>query len=386
MHALGTGVKQEIIPKQSELHPMSAMSVRVLQTILEALPSVTTATLVFNDTSSNDFSSLSRMIDSNWLPLSQMGRITVHPLMVPRSFYQQVLTDGFVDAGFCFTAIHWLKQMPTDLEYSSSEEDGNAEPSDLVTRAHADMVSFLSARHKEIRPGGSLTLSIPVQGEVDSEASMTCLDKSLEDVGSRYKDDLIFPRLPVWFRTLDEIMAGINAADGEWRIVKSSIVPIEHPAWFLTLEDKDKSIKDTPAVRDYVTVLTNMMMSVATGFIVEQMRSSLGPKYPGATKITQEVRERFFEIFMRDHARDTVGITHVEPQQRDQGKDAPRHCRLSILGYYHLQAEAQVILLALGSPRDTPICGLRRSPPFLPINITMLLHSDWIAGGSAEPV
>nr|POF04886.1 methyltransferase fus9 [Quercus suber] len=270
---------------------------RVFQRILEILPSLDFATLVFNDTPSNDFSSLSNTIDGDSYLLAHFGRIKLFPMMVPSSFYQQIVPDGFVDAGFCFTALHWVQQMPLDVEYSSSgeedEEESVHEPVDMPARAHEDLVNFFTARHREIRRGGLLTLAIPCQGAVDSESAITCMERCMNEVGRRYDQEgqreSTYARMPVYFRSMDEIDQGMREADGEWETVRSSVVPIEHPAWFPTqADDEDQSVKETTATKNYATALTDLMMAAGSGFVVDQIRTTARENYPGDDRLIEE--------------------------------------------------------------------------------------------------
>ncbi|EWG51635.1 hypothetical protein FVEG_16825 [Fusarium verticillioides 7600] len=193
------------------------------------LAGLSSATLVFNDTPFNDFSSLTGTIKNNWSSLSQDVRLSISPLMVTLSIFGQVLPDNFVDAGFSFTALHWLQHMPSSWDTS-----------DLARNAHENLVSFLSARHREIRPNDTLTLCIPCHGEIGVDPAVACLQASIRNLASTYYlDPSVTVHLPLYFRTMEEILLSINAEQGKWEVKSHVAVPIMHPSWSSAVSDKE---------------------------------------------------------------------------------------------------------------------------------------------------
>ncbi|RBR05992.1 hypothetical protein FVER53590_29303 [Fusarium verticillioides] len=180
---------------------------------------MTSATLVFNDTPSNDFSSLTSTIHQNWDSLSQDGKVAINTLLSPRSYFEQVLPDGFVDAGFNFTALHWLRNMP----------DTSSTPSSLSAAAHEDFVTSLSVRHKEIRRRGTMTICVPCDGEISVSPVFRCFEASLRNIYDKYQvDPTIAKRLPMYFRTLDEILTSIAAVNTKWGLRSHHTLPLMH--------------------------------------------------------------------------------------------------------------------------------------------------------------
>ncbi|KYG13685.1 hypothetical protein FVEG_17672 [Fusarium verticillioides 7600] len=186
---------------------------------LSTLPSMTSATLVFNDTPSNDFSSLTSTIHQNWDSLSQDGKVAINTLLSPRSYFEQVLPDGFVDAGFNFTALHWLRNMP----------DTSSTPSSLSAAAHEDFLTFLSVRHKEIRRRGTMIICVPCDGEISVSPVFRCFEASLRNIYDKYQvNPTIAKRLPMYFRTLDEILTSIAAVNTKWGLRSHHTLPLTH--------------------------------------------------------------------------------------------------------------------------------------------------------------
>ncbi|CVL09296.1 uncharacterized protein FMAN_15470 [Fusarium mangiferae] len=250
------------------------LRIRLLANYLSNLPGLASATLIFNDTPFNDFTSLSRTINKNWPSLSQDGKISISPLKVPKSFFGQVLPDKFVDAGFSFTALHWLQCMPSSFE-----------PSVLAEYAHEDLLSFLSARHREIRPEGILTLCIPCHGPIGVDPAVASLQASIRSLASTSHVDPFFEvRLPLYFRTMEQILSSINAERGKW-VVKSHVtVPIMHPSWSSAV--LDKSATDMAAKVRYVSGITGFTIAACSRFLTDEMgeypkkRDLNGPALP----------------------------------------------------------------------------------------------------------
>lgn len=198
---------------------------QLMRKVLCELPDLTSATLVFNDTPTNDFTSLSGVLSTQMASLTQKDRLAIYPLLSPKSFFTQVLPANSVDAGFCFTALHCLQRLsPTDNNLSK--------PLDIPNKAHSGLITFLSARHAELIPGGTLTLCVPVQGPVSVSPAHECLRTTIERLPKAYGlDSACISRLPMYFRTMEELLLGIESSPDTWRVMQNFAVPITHPAW-----------------------------------------------------------------------------------------------------------------------------------------------------------
>ncbi|KAF5598054.1 benzoate carboxyl methyltransferase [Fusarium pseudocircinatum] len=284
-------------------------TVRLLANYLSNLPGISSATLVFNDTPFNDFSSLSRTIKANWSSLSQDGRLSISPLMVPQSFFGQVLPDDFVDAGFSFTALHWLQHMPSSWETS-----------DLAGYAHDDLVSFLSARYREIRPSGNLTLCIPCHGQIGVDPAVACLQASVRSLASTYHLDPSFTvRLPLYFRTMQEILSSIDDDQGKW-VVKSQVaVPIRHPSWSAAVLDEG-GVDMVARVR-YAAGITGLTTAACSRFLTDDTGAypkkrdlnepSLQSGVLAEATFLEDLSACFKDEFLRSYITEDVGFTYA---------------------------------------------------------------------------
>ncbi|KAG5791136.1 hypothetical protein H9Q69_009815 [Fusarium xylarioides] len=284
-------------------------TIRLLANYLSNLPALSSATLVFNDTPFNDFSSLSRTINTNWTSLSQDGKLAISPLMVPQSFFGQVLPDDFVDAGFSFTALHWLQHMPSSWETS-----------DLAGYAHEDLVSFLSALHREIRPSGTLTLCIPSHGEIGVDPAVACLQASVRSLASTYHLDPSFTvRLPLYFRTMEELLSSINVEQGKW-VVKSHVaVPIMHPSWSPAVSDNGGA--DMAARVRYATGITGFTTAACSRFLTDDTGAypkkrdlnepALQSGVLAEATFLEDLSACFKDEFLRSYITEDVGFTYA---------------------------------------------------------------------------
>ncbi|KAL4725657.1 hypothetical protein ACLX1H_007807 [Fusarium chlamydosporum] len=197
-------------------------SIRLFSKYLAKLPAISSAVLIFNDTSTNDFSSLSTTINISWSDHSHNGKLAIRTLLSPRSFFQQVLPDNSTDAGFSFTALHWLQNMPDHLPGAP----------EISVAAHHDLVSFLSCRFKEIRSHGTLTFGVPIDGPLSVIPAHKCLEMALSKLSSTYQiDPSIISRLLFYIRTMDEILAAVAVVDGQWHLKSHHTIPVVHPMW-----------------------------------------------------------------------------------------------------------------------------------------------------------
>lgn len=229
----------------------------------------------------------------------------IHPLMVPRSYFQQVLPEEFVDAAFSFTALHWLQHRPPVL-------DDDAKPYDLSLAANNDLVDFLSARHCELRAGGSLTLCIPAHGDVSVTPALKCLQAVVRELSQVYRiSPSVVTRIPLYFRTMDEILSAVSASQGDWKIIGNSMVPIEHPACLQTLDDTICPTTGASSYEAYASASTGFNMAALSGFLVEDVRQNMGNDYPGDVIFLKTLHLAFEREFLRSHIQEKVGFTYA---------------------------------------------------------------------------
>lgn len=275
-----------------------------MQKVLSQLPNLTTATVIFNDTPTNDFTSLSTVLSAQMPSLSQKDRLTIYPLLSPKSFFTQIFPPNSIDAGFCFTALHWLQRLP-------QSNKPHSKPLQVAAQAHSDLTTFLSARHAELIPGGYLTLCIPIQGPVSVVPAHECMRATLETLPKTYNlraDSLA--RLPMYFRTMEEVLLGIEASPGAWRVVQKDALPITHPAW--PTEEMLIGPKAQAARERYASAITRQTLAAVSPLVVEGARAGWRGEdaWPGDEKFLAELERCYEREFLRGFVGEEVGFTY----------------------------------------------------------------------------
>jgi hypothetical protein len=264
---------------------------------------------VFNDTPSNDFSSLTSTIHQNWDSLSQQGKISINTLLSPRSYFEQVLPDGFADAGFNFTALHWLRNMP----------DTFSTPSSLSAAAHEDFVTFLSVRHKEIRRRGTMTICVPSDGEVGVFPVFRCFEASLRNIYGKYLvDPTIAKRLPMYFRTLDETLTSIAAVNTKWGLKSHHTLPLMHTSWSPEVIEAGSEQARMSARKRYTDSVAGFALAACARFFIDGLKLQ---DHRGAGLEDDVIRleeefmidftDAFKDEFLRTHCMDKIGFTYT---------------------------------------------------------------------------
>jgi cyclopropane-fatty-acyl-phospholipid synthase len=114
--------------------------------------------VIHNDVPDNDFTQLFRNVAGTDGYLRAGG--PVYALAAAGSFFDQVIPDHSADLGMCSNASHWLRHQPTariqDGMYFC--EAAGDEREAIASQAAQDWHSFLSARARELRPGGRLVV------------------------------------------------------------------------------------------------------------------------------------------------------------------------------------------------------------------------------------
>lgn len=267
--------------------------------------SIKSATLAFVDTPSNDFASLASNIDKSMPALSQDGKRPIYPLMVPKSHFEQVLSDDVVDAGFSFTALHWLRTMPP-------KDHKITNMAALSASAHGDLVAFLSARYNELRKGGTLTLCMPANGEPNVAKMVGCLHETIDAVSDKYPiNHTAIDRMPVYYRTMGEIETAVKQAQGEWRILGQAMVPMPHPACPATLPAIEAGTIGAEDLDRYATKLTGFGMAAVSFLLTDDVKPTMGVKYPGDAKFLADFQAKFKEVFLHSYLKESYGFMYA---------------------------------------------------------------------------
>ncbi|EWY82527.1 hypothetical protein FOYG_14616 [Fusarium oxysporum NRRL 32931] len=177
--------------------------------------------------------------------------------------------------------------------------DASSTPSSLSAAAHEDFVTFLSARHKEIRQHGTMTICIPSDGEISD-------------------DPTIARRLPMYFRTLDEILTSIAAVDTNWSLKSRHNLPLMHTSWSPEVIEASSEEARMAGRKRYTDAVAGFALAACSQFFID----SLKPQgYQGESSEDEVIhlKERFMtdltfafkEEFLCTHCTDKVGFTYT---------------------------------------------------------------------------
>jgi hypothetical protein len=186
---------------------------------------------IYSDLASNNFNQLfANLEEARRDGLFAAG---VHPSSVGGSFYGPLLPPGTVHLATCFNSIQWLDQLPAvplpdSVGYRRPQPARNGraaspEATAAFTRqAEQDLLRFLECRARELVPGGKLLLATP--GDTDQARigdgfidllNDACLD--LIDSGRLERGQFEYLTLPVYCRTVEEVLAPLERADSPVR-------------------------------------------------------------------------------------------------------------------------------------------------------------------------
>ena len=179
---------------------------------------------IYSDLASNNFNQLfANLGEARRDGLFAAG---VHPGAVGGSFYGPLLPPGTVHLATCFNSIQWLDQLPAvplpdSVVYRRPDplrQGPGVDPevtAAFTWQAEQDLVMFLECRARELVPGGKLLLAGPGDtaqfrlcdglGDVLDDA---CLDLVADGRLGREQYERL--TIPVYFRTLDELLAPLE--------------------------------------------------------------------------------------------------------------------------------------------------------------------------------
>jgi hypothetical protein len=201
-------------------------AVRLMSSVVAGLRRRTDQPLqtIFSDLASNNFNGLFANLEE----VRRAGRSAadVYPCAVAGSFYGPLLPPRTVHLATCFNALHWLDRlpavpMPDSVVYRRPDppRPGPAVAPEVTAafarQAEQDLDRFLEWRARELVPGGKLLLAGPGDtdqfrlcdgfGDILNDA---CLDLVADGRLEREQHGRL--SMPVYFRTLDELLAPLE--------------------------------------------------------------------------------------------------------------------------------------------------------------------------------
>ncbi|KAI9376194.1 S-adenosyl-L-methionine-dependent methyltransferase [Aspergillus egyptiacus] len=247
-------------------------SVRMVRKALESCPEDSAITIVFNDTPANDYNSLSATIDRSLRDPENKGTRKIFPVIAPQSYYEQVVMDESVDVGFSTASLHWISRLqPASGDLLPSDADISAE-------VLADILRFLRARHREVRSGGHLLLSFPVDGDLSLKCAYPSIFQCIADLA----DDKIISRaaaskfrFPFHFRTPEEIAQALEAAKGQWQVVEHFDRDVVHPSFLQfqsTLAESASGAPNAAALEAYCRAISGGFTAIIGNTVVDTAR------------------------------------------------------------------------------------------------------------------
>jgi hypothetical protein len=181
---------------------------------------------IYSDLASNNFTGLFANLEE--VRRAGLFAAGVYPSVVGGSFYGPLLPSGTVHLATCFNALHWLDRLPAvpmpDSVVYRRPHPPRPEPAvapevtaAFTRQAEQDLVRFLECRARELVPGGKLLLAGPGDtdqfrlcdgfGDILNDA---CLDLVADGCLEREQYERL--TMPVYFRTLDELLAPLDRA------------------------------------------------------------------------------------------------------------------------------------------------------------------------------
>ncbi|KAK3375750.1 S-adenosyl-L-methionine-dependent methyltransferase [Lasiosphaeria ovina] len=286
-----------------------ANSMEPLKAVLASLPAGAAATVVFEDTPFNDFSTLAKTISASLPTLAPAERnITVHASMVPVGFFQQVVPAASADLGVSWSSFNYLSRQPTVAlpATAAPAEFAAARQAAFASAAHADLVHLLQLRAAEIRPGGHLVVALggtapEGEGEGDVPPSttgfmplQTALMRMVGGGQLALGELMQFALFPSHERSPGEARAALAdpAVAALWRVDTLQPRLVVHPAWepyraALAEAGQDEQGRKA-AVRAYAEAVVVNLIAASGWFWADTLRKSRGPDWKGEDAFLEE--------------------------------------------------------------------------------------------------
>ncbi|NQV24754.1 MAG: hypothetical protein HQ518_10325 [Rhodopirellula sp.] len=160
-----------------------------------------------NDLASNDFNALAHRIEP--------GRVGgVYEYMAPGSFHDQILPDNSLFLATCFSALHWLSDLPVERVAEHVTHEANVEAYGAMYAAHwqRGWQSFLISRAAELVHGGQFLISFIARSETSHRVHapfelLQLAAESLVDDGHLSSSQMEQFQIPIHRPLHDEVLA-----------------------------------------------------------------------------------------------------------------------------------------------------------------------------------
>jgi cyclopropane-fatty-acyl-phospholipid synthase len=218
-----------------------ATSVRAVETAIAAIRKrgdERPLQVIHNDVPDNDFTQLFRNVGGAGGYL-RAGGGPIYALAAAGSFFDQVIPDASADLGMCSNASHWLRRQPSaripDGMYFC--EAAGPERGAIAGQAAADWRAFLSARARELKPGGRLVVQGIGSDDSGERVSASRLlrvmwhaAEQLANAGLLERQTLEDYVFPVYCRSPSEAKEPLQQG-GELEVVAERLDEVPSPYW-----------------------------------------------------------------------------------------------------------------------------------------------------------
>ncbi|CAF1255709.1 unnamed protein product [Didymodactylos carnosus] len=188
--------------------------------------------VVYNDLPANDWSTLFRTVQ-------QQSSGAGFSLAAGQSFYHQILPFETLDFGFTSTSIHWLSELPLQIQNHCSFLFANdAELKIWQKQAANDYKIFLQHRSNELKKGGILL--IVTLSRANDSSDLTCnhmLDMLYQSALHMHSQNLISDKELLaynqcdYYRTLDELTNQELLKEVNFECIKSETHRLTNPLY-----------------------------------------------------------------------------------------------------------------------------------------------------------
>lgn len=267
------------------------------------------------DTIANDYSSLARTTQKATAIWSEEWKhVSVFPMMVARSYLEQVAPNKSVHLGYSFSCLQWLDQAPTDLSSSpgiARDRISSLNSRQVTYQAQADreLHKFLLMRASEFQSGATLIVAFVGNDQTckywDTPV-MSSLVEALDTIVDEHETlaeaaDTFSP--PIYLRTLEETNDMLQRPDirSVWTLQQLEETDVSHPLSERLNRDDfagDKRLQYAEKMMDFgIAIFSQFMEDVIQRHISPEI-SEEGEKH----HLFQMWRSRAIEIFMKKHS------------------------------------------------------------------------------------
>jgi hypothetical protein len=291
-------------------------SMAALRRLLATVPAGSKAVVYFNDTPQNDFTTLAETVATELPSLTKDGSVTVYPMLVPVSFYNQIIPSvQKADVGLAWSCLNYLRQLPTRPPSMTNYEEWFVTRAKInAAAAQEDMKTILTHRAAEIRAGGSFVACFPSRNSDSSSQLIKQLSAIV--LGDIIKEGLMTPQQTMEINsatydwTLDELKTVLKEVESLWSVQACYEKLIPLPAYHALEQKKaeNNGVADEAAIREYSKEIAGWTMAVSAGYIIQALRTGSGregelyvEESEHETRVVDAIRQKTEDAWFANH-------------------------------------------------------------------------------------